>query len=819
MGRSSKVQRAFSKAREAEAKRQHEIKIAESEVSKISQARSTLSLLSNPRSRMDNTNEKYRLDRMYNSRNNTMKWGNTRGNRIDWIPVSQLQGIANQNLESAKQRVATLKAQPSRAISMQQANQMTGSSRTQQRGASLSTAKASGVSMASVTGSGLVQKAYADTASQQAKTIKPNISSADATNPANFFRTGSGSVTVSQDGNVISPQSEQGRELQAIYDRQQAQKNVNVEQKKLFDRVTGAKDYKEAFSIQEKSSKINPNVGTFQATLKGGEVREVRGTDPRNITGRTTVVQTNSLGDPMALQAQKDFFGMDGKRVATIFGESAGSSPTYRTPPRQTNQRIAQGGLPTQQSTVATGFFDSLIKGASTPTSEGRSFQQQNYLQDSEKAFSFFPDLAKGDDVGSQIQRGVTKGASNTLASFWNLGLMAGEGIEKATGYQRKNPIEYVPYYSTPITNVETGAFDSAVGVGSQFFGGVPVDTKQAGEKLGTGFREAGENFYNRPVEAFFSSSVEAVPYAVGSVAKGIKGGVKIGYNVIDDFFNPKPKGSFSRVDMSNVSGSRQWVNKIKAEEIADAKKRYNLLQRQPPTPKNTQEIIQLQAFLRKNKGAGQSQPRPRVGEDFFASAKQKPKPKPSTTKPPKVKPSDIVKSSAKKNPVNNFFNLKPKKSTPKGGVPVKARPDGFLVPKGGTGGRFGLPSFWINPKLPVRNPRPPDPPVKDPDGGTGGRGRPWGLGGFWSPYAFGGGGGGGRSGNRMGSRAFKLWDVNPNKVGGFFDFGDAGYKASRSPFIFFEDSKRVSKGGSNLGDSFIKFGKNTKDPIKDFFG
>jgi len=121
---------------------------------------------------------------------------------------------------------------------------------------------------------------------------------------------------------------------------------------------------------------------------------EVRGTDPRNITGRTTVVQTNSLGDPMALQAQKDFFGMDGKRVATIFGESAGSSPTYRTPPRQTNQRIAQGGLPTQQSTVATGFFDSLIKGASTPTSEGRSFQQQNYLQDSEKAFSFFPDLA-----------------------------------------------------------------------------------------------------------------------------------------------------------------------------------------------------------------------------------------------------------------------------------------------------------------------------------------------------------------------------------------------------------------------------------------
>ena len=57
---------------------------------------------------------------------------------------------------------------------------------------------------------------------------------ADATNPANFFRTGSGSVTVSQDGNVISPQSEQGRELQAIYDRQQAQKNVNVEQKKLL---------------------------------------------------------------------------------------------------------------------------------------------------------------------------------------------------------------------------------------------------------------------------------------------------------------------------------------------------------------------------------------------------------------------------------------------------------------------------------------------------------------------------------------------------------------------------------------------------------
>ena len=93
-----------------------------------------------------------------------------------------------------------------------------------------------------------------------------------------------------------------------------------------------------------------------------------------------------------------------------------------------------------------------------------------------------------------------------------------------------------------------------------------------------------------------------------------------------------------------------------------------------------------------------------------------------------------------------------------------------------------------------------PRPPAKPPARG----GRPFGFG--MLPYLGlmgGGGGSGGRSGQRIGQRAFKLWDVNPNKVGGFFGWGQ-GYKASKSPFIFFNDPATKTK---------------TVDPVKEFFG
>ena len=144
MGRSSKVQKAFVKAREAEAKRQNEIKIAESELQKISSAKTMSNLFyGSARHKMDTKSnfraspspEMYQYARLANntrSRTPSMKWGNVAGNRIDWIPFSQWNALAGQSTASAQAKLNKLKAGPSKAISMQQANKMVGSSRTTQ---------------------------------------------------------------------------------------------------------------------------------------------------------------------------------------------------------------------------------------------------------------------------------------------------------------------------------------------------------------------------------------------------------------------------------------------------------------------------------------------------------------------------------------------------------------------------------------------------------------------------------------------------------------------------------------------------------------
>ena len=99
-GRSSAVQRAFVKAREAEARRQHEIKVAESQVSKINQAKLLKNLHEGsarhqPGDRGRASSAKYQYDRLAVTRNQPrgqpgMRWGNVAQNRIDTVSYTHL---------------------------------------------------------------------------------------------------------------------------------------------------------------------------------------------------------------------------------------------------------------------------------------------------------------------------------------------------------------------------------------------------------------------------------------------------------------------------------------------------------------------------------------------------------------------------------------------------------------------------------------------------------------------------------------------------------------------------------------------------------
>ena len=267
------------------------------------------------------------------------------------------------------------------------------------------------------------------------KQSKPKPASKPAPKPTkqNTFVTGSGSVNVFKGGKEISPVTKEGTALQDIFDRQAAQREINKEQKKHFDRVTGATDYKEAFNIQEKSRAINPNVGTFQQAFRDGALKETRG---REDLGDRTVTKTDFFGTPVADYKQTFLVDDTGKRIASIDSQSRGSEfdffkTTPKTQQSSTERSTAVYGPPAQASMF--NFFN--LGGGEMKQSDNRTLSDESeffgdffnlgntvkqeagrgmfsgravgenerqsdnyYLKDDEKAFFFFPDVPQGDD-------------------------------------------------------------------------------------------------------------------------------------------------------------------------------------------------------------------------------------------------------------------------------------------------------------------------------------------------------------------------------------------------------------------------------------
>ena len=343
---------------------------------------------------------------------------------------------------------------------------------------------------------------------------------------AGTFVTDSGPVSIARDGKGISPQSDEGKTIQAIYNRQSITKKINQQQKAMTERMRQADSAKEALKIRSEAIKKNPALGTFGKVIKKGKVVETRGV----------------LGVPQG----DDFF------------KSMQSANVKKESPKP-EQFTATFGV------SSFNFFSTPTK---TKTDSG------DWLTDDQKAFGFFPDLPKGDDFLSKAGRGAIKGSSNVLASFFNLGTLGQVGLEKALGQKSVvKDSDWVGYYSTPVTNVETGFFDAAKG---SVVGAIEGKKYDAGKRIQTGFAEAGQNFFGKPVESAFSL-VEAVPYLGFGAAKGagkmignfFKPTKPVSKGGVDDFFKVTSKVDSRGLDKSTVfdfdtaSGSFFKSNKI----------------------------------------------------------------------------------------------------------------------------------------------------------------------------------------------------------------------------------------------------------------
>ena len=343
---------------------------------------------------------------------------------------------------------------------------------------------------------------------------------------AGTFVTDSGPVSIARDGKGISPQSDEGKTIQAIYNRQSITRKINQQQKAMTERMRQADSAKEALKIRSEAIKKNPALGTFGKVIKKGKVVETRGV----------------LGVPQG----DDFF------------RSMQSANVKKESPKP-EQFTATFGV------SSFNFFSTPTK---TKTDSG------DWLTDDQKAFGFFPDLPKGDDFFSKAGRGAIKGSSNVLASFFNLGTLGQVGLEKALGQKSVvKDSDWVGYYSTPVTNVETGFFDAAKG---SIVGAVEGKKYDAGKRIQTGFAEAGQNFFGKPVESAFSL-VEAVPYLGFGAAKGagkmignfFKPTKTVSKGGVDDFFKVTSKVDSRGLDKSTVfdfdtaSGSFFKSNKI----------------------------------------------------------------------------------------------------------------------------------------------------------------------------------------------------------------------------------------------------------------
>ena len=652
----------------------------------------------------------------------------------------------------------------------------------------------------------------------------------------------------------ISPSSKEGKVIESILDQQRITRNVNAEQKKLFQAMTNAPNAQEAWRIREEAMKLNPSVGTFNYYVDNntGKVTGTSGTlgiaqttkynpktDSFDSTGIASVYRTDSRGNPIELVSPATtFFDDSGNRIGTVKSATAPyniyepSSTFFDYPKQPKNNNL----LPPTLSQFA---------------SNANSGKQSNFLETKPNAINPTSFFGSSNPSKSRNPSGTLdawqffQGTQNTLDSY---GVTLGNVGNFFTGkpmqeQERKNAVVRPP--------IQDDFFGAVVDSGKNFFYGDEVRQQEgrAKDPMGDFIKDQSK----RPIpviagELFVEGALMLIPVGwAGRLIKGgktlsevIKGGSSTGGKGKKFFIgkdadgnkyfyaqNQKPKNIVSEQEVSSTTQRTQQGNidggsplgKATIEEPTEFFGKSKNVQSDginfasdwwkssnTGTRGGTSTKQGGQKLLQKEKPSAQATSTKNPVADFFKS----------TSDSIKNNKGNFIKGAGStgviasrffkntRNPAQDFFKGQGSQQATKQTTSQTSQQAQKLKSSQATNLKSSQKritkstqkddrkSGLIIPFFPTPTSTPPNIPI--------------GL------RFFGGGGSGrGRSGLRKGNRINTAWNVNTNKVGSFFK--GASFKQSWGDTAFKElDIKTKNAKGTKSKDNIGSFFKETKN-------
>ena len=325
-----------------------------------------------------------------------------------------------------------------------------------------------------------------------------SVSSTPATSTQGPTSTGPAQTrsVIGPSGNIqqvrnVTPQ--QAATIQAVYDRQRMTKSLNESKQNMVAAIRNAKTSKDAMMIRAKFVSQNP------ALTSMGTVKDVR--KRVNNALDKGFVKLGPTGEPIGkVNPRTNLYDSKGQKIGSTTGQSVDSEFNF---------------FEVKKPTTSVKQMDMFsVSSQKTPVS---SLGETEFLSDSQKAFGFLPSPSeiKGTDEFAQLGKGVLRGSSNVITSFFNIGEYGRSAITQTEAKPKG-------YYKTPITQAELTFF----GVAEKGLKGQYESADQAGTDLGIGFGKAKDTIFADPLGSV-GSFIEAGPYVIGGGI--IKGGQTIG--------------------------------------------------------------------------------------------------------------------------------------------------------------------------------------------------------------------------------------------------------------------------------------------------
>lgn len=329
-----------------------------------------------------------------------------------------------------------------------------------------------------------------------------------------------------KDNKPIKPDSKEGQQIEAILDRQRITKAANQEQSKMFWQMRNASTATEAMAIRQNAMKANPTVGTFNYKVdnKTGKIK------PDSISGVLGVAQTT--------KQTKDGFVSEG--ISSVFRTNKRGIPQSEIMPRQTfknssgktigsiTERSVNTPVQVYEKTPAVlpstmGMFGGIPTGGKLSFSDAKEL---GYMDNTQKAFDFLPTPIENPKSPSySMYNAVIKSSSNTIAGFTNLYEYGRSGFMNLVDPPKKGETKVgrqpklKSFYSTPVTNVESALWGSAIGT----FTKKDYWSSGQGEKnFKKEIAQVGRNFERNPISAGTSTILEGALYAPAAIPKTI---------------------------------------------------------------------------------------------------------------------------------------------------------------------------------------------------------------------------------------------------------------------------------------------------------